>query len=278
MSLETQLAHDLARRHPQRAAAVLDGLPVDEVTRFVSALPPRDSAALLERMAPHGAAAVLEALAGSLSAGILEALDLDVAARLARRLDEEPRRTVLEHVSPAVARTLGTLLRFPENTAGALMDPGVLALPDDLPVRDALRRVREASEYAQYNLYVVDREQRLVGVLNLRELLHARPRDRLVEVMIREPMRFEAHADLATIVHHPAWRDMRAVPVVDAQGGYLGAVRYRVVRQIEDKLLGRHVHDEGPTSEALGQVFAAGISGLVDALTGPAEQGKGRPR
>ena len=268
MNLESQLARELVHGHPDRAAAVLERLPAVAVVPLLAAVPPADGAALLGCLPPQDGAALLEASTEERAARLLDALPLDTASRIARRIGAERRSTVFARLSPETAGTLRTLLAFPENTAGALMDPSVLALPGDLTVREARRRVREASRYAQYNLYVVDREQRLAGVLNLRELLRARPRATLADVMVRDPARLEAHADRAAILGHPLWRDVRALPVVDERGGYLGAIRYHVVRELEEELLGKGV-PEVPTAEALGELFAAGAAGVFEALTAP---------
>jgi Mg/Co/Ni transporter MgtE len=126
--------------------------------------------------------------------------------------------------------------------------------------------VREASGQARYNVYVVDRTQALVGVVNLHELLLAPDGVTLADVMVPDPVRLDARADRAAVVAHPGWRRVHSIPVVDEQGGYLGAVRYRTLRQLEDELLGA-AETDADAARALGELFAAGASGLLDALT-----------
>jgi magnesium transporter len=178
----------------------------------------------------------------------------------------------MELLPAPVARSLQSLLRFPENTAGALMDPAGLALPEDLTVREALARIRELPEQTRYDVYVVDREQVLVGVLNLRELLLARPQALLLDVMVREPLRLHAQDDRSVVIGHPGWKRAHALPVVDEKGSYIGVVRYRILRQLEEELLGGRGQDAN-TSEALGALFAAGAGGLLDALTTASSSG-----
>jgi magnesium transporter len=155
------------------------------------------------------------------------------------------------------------------------MDPEVLALPLDLTAGEALARVREQPEQARYNLYVVDGEQRLVGALNLRELLVADPSDRLADLMASEPLRLVATADRALVVSHPGWRRVHALPVVDEDDRYLGALRYHTLRELEEELL-RGRHEDRSTADALGDLFAAGAAGLLEALAPPAVGGRGR--
>lgn len=274
MSLERRLGEELVRKHPERAAGVLERLGVEEAARVLGRATAREAAPALQRMSPQVAAEVLGNLGTDRIAQLLEALPLDVASRLTRRLSSERTAEALEKVSARLARALRSLHRFPEGSAGALMDPNVLALPEDLTAKEALDRVRETPENARYNVYVVDREQRLVGVVNLRELLLARPRSRLADLMVRQPKRLDARADRSVVVAHPGWREVHSLPVVDEQGGYLGAIRYRTLRELEDTLLGGKVEDVN-VREALGRLFAAGAGGLLDALTTQGPQGTG---
>jgi len=133
-----------------------------------------------------------------------------------------------------MAERLNLLLRYPEGTAGALMDPRALALPQDIPVGEALARVRHAARDVLYYLYVVDRAQVLVGVLNLRELMLAPRKAEVASVMRPHVARLSARADRASILAHPGWREFHALPVVDDAGLFLGVIRYETVRRLEE--------------------------------------------
>lgn len=273
MTLESRLAKELTRRYPARAAATLDRVRPEDAARALAEVPPAAAASVVASMSPHAAVEVLEKLDPEAAAGVLEKLEQDVASRQARRLSQERRKAVFAKLPARVGHMLETLLNFPENTAGALMDPEVLALAEDMTCAEALARVREVPDQARYNLYVVDRNQALVGAVNLRELLLAQADEPLNEVMIRNPVRLRADADRAVVVSHPGWKRVHSIPVVDDRGAYLGAVRYRTLRQLEEDLLGAAQTDAN-TSEALGEVFAAGASGLLHAFTGPVAKRK----
>ena len=259
MSLESRIARELVDQHPDRAAVTLDRHGVPDTIAMLTSVHAKAAAEVLARLSLHHATDVLAAFAPEAAAELVDALDLDVAARLARRIPEDRREALLAELPAARRRTLQTLLGFAENTAGALMDPAVLALPSDLDVAGALERVRTVPEQA--------REHRLVGVVNLRELLLAPGDAELVDVMVPQPARLNAGADRAQVVSHPGWREVHSIPVVDEHGAYLGAVRYRTLRQLEHELL-RGAGGDASASDALGDLFATGAAAVVDALAG----------
>jgi len=274
MRLQSRRAKELIRAHPERAAAVLERLEVEAAAAVLADEDGASAGAVLAAAAPHAAGALLGALPPSHAVECLEALELDVAALLLRRLPD--RQGLLEAMPPRRRRALAALLAFPEGTAGALMDPEVLALPEDLTAADALAQVRQAADRARYNLYVLARDDRLVGVLNLRELLLATARTRLGDAMVPDPYRVPAEAPQAAVRAHPGWREVHALPVVDAEGRYLGAIRYRTLQELERGAEG-FAGDGSDTAAALGDLFSAGARGLLEALAGgePVRTGTG---
>ncbi len=276
MNLESRLAAELIRTHPVRAAAVLDRMAPEQAAIALARVSPAEAAPVLSGISPLLATEIVERLGAAVAAPILCAMPDDVAARYLRRVDGESRDAIFAHLPQREAHTLRILLQFAENTAGALMDPDVLAIAQDLTVAEAFDRIRDFPDQARYNLYIVDRDGVLVGAVNLRELLLS-PRDApLARIMVANPHRLESNADRARIASHPGWKHVHAIPVVDERGCYLGSVRYRTLRQLEEELLGAAQTDAN-TAEALGDIFASGASGMLEAFTGGPSNRGGAP-
>jgi magnesium transporter len=275
MTLSQDLAASLMRSHPERAALVLDSHEAAGSVDTLNEGAEVDAAEVLRRLSPQRAEQVLTSLPRVRAAALLARLELGEAARLMRSLEASLRTELEATLDARRARALRALLSFREGTAGALMDPQVLALPRGLQAAEALERVRAEPEHARYNLYVIDEEQRLVGALNLRELFLAEPTRKLGELMVAAPQRLPADAESSQVVSHPGWKEVHSLPVVDDQGRYLGAVRYRKLRQLERALLSAR-RDDQDTSSALGQLFAAGAGGLFEALGGSGAPNEGQ--
>jgi len=92
--------------------------------------------------------------------------------------------------------------------------------------------LRRLASDAAYNVYVTDRDHRLVGVITIRELLLARPKQTLESIMKRQPIRLAADSILADIAGHPAWQQLDMLPVVDKAQVFLGVIRHRTIRQL----------------------------------------------
>jgi magnesium transporter len=229
-------------------------------------------------MTPARGAAALEQVQPKPAASLVARMPVEIAADLLRRLASEHRDLVLAALPLDLRRSLAALLAFPAGTAGALMDPRVTILTDDLTAAQALRQLRQSADGILFNIYVLDRQRRLVGVLNLQELLAARPRQ-LVAALMHEPeLRLPAAADRHQIVAHRGWQRVHSLPVVDAKGCFLGAMRYRTLRQLEVELdQARPGGTDTSTAAALGGLFAAGLGGLVDAIAQSVAPPRGAP-
>ncbi|MDI6655631.1 MAG: CBS domain-containing protein, partial [Candidatus Hydrothermarchaeota archaeon] len=132
---------------------LLPELPEDVQSEFVKVLSPNLAAKLLAEIPPDEMADVL----GDLS------------------LDS--RRKIVSYFSKEKTAEAKGLLKHPEDTAGGLMTTEVVALPKNTTAGKAIEYIREkAREYETvYYIYVVDEENRLVGMLSLRGLVLAPP-------------------------------------------------------------------------------------------------------
>jgi magnesium transporter len=118
------------------------------------------------------------------------------------------------------------LLGYPEESAGGIMTTEYIALEAHLTAAQAIDRLRELEPDAEtiYYVYVTDEEDRLVGVLSLRDLIVAQPDTLIRDVMIREPVAVGVLADQEEVAEVVAHYNLLAVPVVDDDGRLVGIV------------------------------------------------------
>jgi magnesium transporter len=281
VSADLTLVCAFAARQPNSVARVLEQSDDLDTVSVLEALPSDDATAVLRAMAPLVAARALERMRRAAAVAILLALPLDVGSALLRRVPETPRKALLSALGDGPrARSLAELLQHEPGTAGALMDPLVLALPEELCAGAALDLVRREPSNAMYYLYVVAERGRLAGVVNQRELMLAEPGTALPSIMTREPEALLAQATREGIVGHPAWQIVHALPVVDKGGVLLGAIRYETVRRLERELgHAARQPDRHATAAALAELYGIGLAGFVEwasvSVRGPAPRRRG---
>lgn len=212
---------------PQQAALALEALSPEDAASVVRGLPPETAARLLARVHPQSEAAIYEHLVPEPAATLIGLADADDAADAFRALTDESRRTLLASLSPERRRELEERLSYPDHSAGQIMRTDVVAFSKDARVRDVVARLKTitASKHPQSYTYVVDDHRRLLGVLNMRDLLLAEDDAHVESIMRVDVVSVPAHIDREELIAEPKVKGYLSIPVVDAQGRLLGAVR-----------------------------------------------------
>jgi len=254
-----EIARAFLANHPEEAARELERADPTDAARLLAALTPAVAAEVWRAIGPSYATACAASLADEALAPIISWLPPDAGGDVLRRLDDERRRAVLELLDEDTRSQVGGKLAYEEHSAGALADPLVPALPEDVTVADALLQLRRSRSHVLHYLYVVRRDRVLVGALTLPDLMVAKPADTLGSVMHRALVQVEANADLAAVAAHPAWNEHDALPVVDGAGRLVGAIRHRSIRRIGAPSQRALV----ATLVGLSEVYWAGLSGIL---------------
>jgi magnesium transporter len=264
MSTEQIILDRYVSDKPHEVARHAEALDSDARTSILAANTPERSAALIQRVAPVQASEALRRMDREAAAGVLQALPIEVAASLLRRLPEDVAGPVLDALPAALAVALRQLLAHRPDTAGAVADPLALVVSHRATVAEASKLVEAGPPHLYYYVYVVDDDHRLAGVFDLAELMRARPDDTLARLMTPEVTWLAADATLETVFAHPGWHLLDAMPVVDANGRYLGVLRHRRMRQLREER-GAQSDKDGAvrTVVALGEIYWLGLCGLV---------------
>jgi len=220
------LVRKFVEGHPQDAAKALEELEVDEAAKVMQKLSLRLGSLLLERLTPQRAGAILEKLEPDRTSEMLTAMPPRQVAFILQYLDMGQREATLAALPESRARQLRELMQYPEDTAGGMMEPRVVSIPSDLDVQSAIARLRKAPRHTLYYLYVTDREGKLVGVLNMRNLLLASPKDSIESLMSRELLSVPVTMDRQDILVLIRRHRFLALPVVDDEGRLIGIIRH----------------------------------------------------
>ena len=211
------------------ALALLEDLSAEELSVLFSILGDESLADLLSRLDDRDAAGILSRMSASQAADILEEIDPDDATDIFAEVEQsnpEIASTILVEMEADEAAELRELMSYHPETAGGIMTPAFVAVFPELRADetvDALRKVAEEAETINY-VYVVDREERLIGVLSLHSLVLSRPDSMVRDLMWPDIVSVPVDADQEVAARILTERDLLALPVVDADGKLLGII------------------------------------------------------
>lgn len=220
-----QVRHQINCLHPSEIADLLEGLPTNDREAVWSQVSfeltgevlshTQDSirVGLMRQMHPDELAKVTMSLEADDLADILNDLPENVVDNVLLSMDEQRRRR------------LESVLSYPEDTAGGLMNPDIVSVRPDVSLDVVSRYLRQRGKLPEQiaNLIVVDRKNTYLGVLRLSDLLTNNPDDNVSEYVISE-INFPVDTPARDVAKAFEQRDLLSAAVVDNDGKLLGNI------------------------------------------------------
>jgi magnesium transporter len=226
-----ELSKKLDVLHPADVAYILEALPLEDrelVWDLVKA--ERDGEILLEV-----SDAVRESLIATMDNRELMAaaasLDTDEIADLAPDLPKDVVQELMKSLDEAKRAQVESSLSYDEDSVGALMDYDFVTIRADVTLEVALRYLRMLGDLPPHTdkLFVVERDERLIGILPLKRMLVHDPEAHVAAVMSDEPVRFHPSDDASDAAQAFERYDLVTAPVVDPNNKLVGRVTVDVV-------------------------------------------------
>ena len=250
----SQLARLAAKVHASDWADIIHQLDDAELAELISLVPGAARVEILAEIDPGAAAQVLEEQSADHSASILAAMDPDDATDVIAEMDDQRADEVLAALPAEDSQTLRGLLAYPEATAGALMTPEFVAIAPNLRADqaiEALRAIAADAEVVNY-VYVLDREDHLLGVLSLRNLVLSPPQTLVRDLMISPAISVSASEQDQVAANLLRDRNLLALPVVDDDNRLLGVITHDDAQEvIENELTEDYLKLAGTDAEEM---------------------------
>ncbi len=265
----------LSQEHPADIATILDELSPENAVIAFGLLDDDDASEVLDETGSFVRQELVDKVDDERLADLLEELPTDDAVEFLEDLPDLVANRLINLLDEETAGEVRYLLTYAEETAGRLMTRDVVALRRQWTVAETLGYLRslEDAETLQY-LYVVDRGDRLIGVVPLRMLVLSQP-DRTIESLMDpdapEIVSVPFDVDQEQLADMVARYDFTAIPVVDHDDRLLGVVTVDDVLDIleeeatEDiqRLGGSEPLDQPYFSVSLFQVFRKRVGWLL---------------
>lgn len=222
--LTHRLQKKLADLHPADIARILEALPVDRRLKMWDLVRAEHDGDILLEVSD----AVRETLIASMDSKELvaatEQLDTDEIADLAPDLPRDVVQDVLDSLDAQDRSRLQSALAYPEGAVGAVMDYEIVSLHPDVSIETAMRYLRRLEELPDHTdqLFVVDRNDHLLGALALKKILVSDPDISVAKVMTKEINTFKPTDDAADAASAFERYDLISAPVIDASNRLVG--------------------------------------------------------
>ncbi|WP_447973202.1 magnesium transporter [Nitrospira sp. Kam-Ns4a] len=223
----TNLAKMLARMHPADVAKILAHLPSPKEKRTVFELVRGEAkrGQVLSELDEDNIQLLLADLPPADVAWLLKDLGPDDVADILGVLPDERAQEILALMKAEVSTDIAGLLKYPEGTAGAIMTTEFFALDEETTAQEAIRRLQQATDAEMvFYIYVTDKDDHLVGVLSLRQLLTVPPATPLKNIMTRDVLYVTVDTDQEEVARQVARYNLLAIPVVERDNRLVGIV------------------------------------------------------
>ena len=219
--------HDLlARLHPADIANLLVGLPPDRRPDVWSRVDVERMGEVLLELPEAVRAEMLKLLDDRTLIAAVRNLDTDDIADLVPELSDELIAEILFALDKQDRQRLDAVLPFAEDTAGGLMNVDAITVRENITIEVVLRYLRRRDDLPEHTnaLFVVDRDDRVVGVLSVAKLLTSDTALHVSQVMEREVVKFPALTPDKDVAAAFERYNLISAPVVDENNHLLGRI------------------------------------------------------
>jgi magnesium transporter len=222
------------------------------------------SAEVLEKVDEATRAELFELLEEKELESIVSELDLDDAADLLAELPDELSQKVLKNIEPAESAKIKKL-SYSEDSAGGIMDPVVISVPEDATVAEAISKIRAAEiDEDFFSVYVIDKTGRFLGDVRIRLLLTGPESTKISGLIDPDTIYITADADQEEVRNLFSKNDLIVAPVLDKNHKLIGRITAdRIIEVAEEEAAEDLYTMAGTDADELDNVIGTGITALV---------------
>ncbi len=240
--LRLKIAQDrLSRIHPADLADIIEDLDMRQRSAVFQSLDVETAAETLEETDPKIQVSLIEDMNAADASDIIEEMSLSEAADLLGDLSKEKAEGILKEMEQDMAEDVKELLTHPEEEAGGLMTSAFLHFLPSVTVDKVISIIRHEAEDMDfiYYIYVVDEDERLLGMVSLRELLVATGDALLSDLMDDRVVSVHLDEDKDEIADLFTKYGLMAIPVVDGGDRIKGVILFKNLLEVVAPHLGK---------------------------------------
>ena len=216
----------LVELEPADIADLFDDLPEEMLPLLFRLLPKEPAAELFVELEPDVQEMLIRGFSNTELKEVLDELYLDDAVDIVEEMPAGVVKRILKHADPDTRKSINEILKYPEDTAGALMTTEFVDLKRDMTVEDALKRIRRTgTDKETINVcYVVDPARKLLGIASLRTILLSDEDDIIEDIMDPNVISVTTLEDKEDVAQTFSKYNFIALPVVDKENRLVGII------------------------------------------------------
>ena len=208
---------------------LFDDLEEKQIPVMFRLLPKEQAAETFVEMEPDAQQLLIQGFSDNELREVLDELYVDDAADLVEEMPANVVRRILAQADPEMRRSINQILRYPENSAGALMTMEYVSLRPEMTVEEAILRIRRqgVDKETIYTCYVLEKDRTLLGIVTVKDLLLAESDDTEIrEIMTEAVISVNTQDDQEEVAKMFSKYNFLALPVVDTENRMVGIVTF----------------------------------------------------
>ena len=219
----------LVTMNPSDVAGLFSGLEENQIPLLFRLLPKELAAETFVEMDPDAQALLIRGFSDNELKEVVSELYVDDAADLVEEMPANVVRRILAQADPEMRSSINQILRYPENSAGALMTMEYVSLRPDMTVEESILRIRRqgVDKETIYTCYVLAKDRTLLGIVTVKDLLLAESDDtEIQEIMTENVISVTTRDDQEEVAKMFSKYNFLALPVVDTEKRMVGIVTF----------------------------------------------------
>lgn len=268
-----QLKEELNSYHVADLADIFQEMKPEERLQCFKLLDLEKAADLMEYLSPQLQVELLGDIDEEIASKIITRLPHDAAADVLGDMEEDESETYLDKLPHKFSAEVRELLTYNEDTAGGIMNPSVLTVNSDMTVQDVLNHIRikaEQDNMELYYVYVVDKQNHLLGVVSLRSLMTSPINKKIEDIMISDIVKLHVDDYQDYIADVFMKYQYNALPVVDLYNRLKGMITWDDVQDIVEEETTETIYQSSGISTELvdeDEILSGNIFNAVKART-----------
>ncbi len=211
---------------PADIASLFEDLDAESIPLLFRLLPKEPAAEVFVELGPDAQEMLIRGFSNTELKEVLDELYLDDAVDIVEEMPANVVKRILKHADPDTRKSINEILKYPEDSAGAMMTTELLDLKRTMTMADAFKRIRRQGEDMEtINVcYVTDEQRHLLGIVSIRTLLLADDDDTVGDVMDPNVISVTTLEDKEDVAQTFSKYDFIALPVVDQENRLVGII------------------------------------------------------